>query len=496
MITLSTAAFLAFLICLLVTPLVRSLALRTGVVDAAGFVHRKIHATDVPRLGGIALVVSFCVPITALLFVDTGVGRLLEEQKEFLVCLLGGSAVIALLGLYDDLRGAGAKLKLLVQTATATAVYLGGFRIEFINFPLLHDGLGLLSFPITLLWIVGITNALNLIDGLDGLAAGMAFFGVLPMTVLALADGNLMLGLITLTLMGSLLGFLVYNFHPAKIFMGDTGSMFLGFVLALVTVQTSHKSSVAASLLAPVLALGVPILDTSIAVARRAWRGRPLFAADRNHLHHRLLTAGLGHRNAVLALYAVAAGFAAASLAITFYRDFGKGLVLVCTVVLGGVLMRKVGYLTLAGGVGGTLRVGAKRRKQNRTLAAAVSAAILEINKAATVQQFADLTGQLLLSQGFTYSCLSLTSSSTGSLTYIWGEGGNASERRFVFELRGQNLERKGELVVASADESEWADDAVNILQEYVTAMIEWLDENSVEVGSITDESLSSKASQ
>jgi len=494
MITLSTAAFVAFLICLLVTPAVRSLALRTGAVDAAGFVHRKIHATDVPRLGGIALVLSFCVPIAALLFIDTGVGRLLEEQREFLVCLLGGSAVIAILGLYDDLRGAGAKLKLLVQTATATAVYLGGFRIDFADYPMAPEWLGMLAFPITILWIVGITNALNLIDGLDGLAAGMAFFGVLPMSVLALANGNLMLGLITLTLMGSLLGFLVYNFHPAKIFMGDTGSMFLGFVLALVTVQTSHKSSMAASLLAPVLALGVPILDTSIVVARRAWRGRPLFSADRNHLHHRLLTAGLGHRNAVLALYTVAAGFAAASLAITFYRDIGRGLVLFCAAVLGGVLMRKVGYLTLAGGVGSTLRVGAERRKANRTLSVAVDAAIIELKQAATIQQLAERTGRLLQSQGFTYACLSLSAAHTGSVRYVWGEGGNASERRFIFELRGQNLKRKGELVVASTDESEWADDAVNILQDYVTAMVQWLDDNSVEVGSITDESISSNA--
>ena len=489
MITLSTAALLAFLLSLSLTPIVRSLALRTGVVDAAGFVHRKIHATDVPRLGGVALVISFCVPITGLLFVDSSVGRLLAEQREFLICLLGGSLIIALLGLYDDLRGADAKLKLLVQVATATAVYLGGFRIEFINFPLLGDSLGVLSFPITLLWIVGITNALNLIDGLDGLAAGMAFFGVVPMIILALADSNLLLGLITLTLVGSLLGFLVYNFHPAKIFMGDTGSMFLGFVLALVTVQTSHKSSVAASLLAPVLALGVPILDTSIAVARRAWRGRPLFSADRNHLHHRLLTAGLGHRNAVLALYAVAAGFATASVAITFHRNVSYALVLVCAAILCGVLMRTVGYLTLTDGVGGTLRVGAERRRQNRQLSLAVDDAITALDQITQVQELANLTGQLLLNEGFSYGCLALSGASTGSLSYVWGDGGSASKRRFVFELRGQDLERKGELVVASTDESEWADDAVNILQAYVTAMVTWLAQHSVEVGSMTDES-------
>lgn len=351
MTTYLVSLLLAFLAAVVLTPAMIAIAHRIGAVDAAGQSHRKLHAADIPRLGGVAIFLGFHAPLAGLALYETKVGDALLRDATLVTGLVLGGTVIALLGLYDDLKGASPRLKLIVQVAVAVGVWNAGIAIERIDLPFLPMiDLGWVSLPLTVLWIVGVTNAVNLIDGLDGLAAGLALFGIFPMLVLAVSKGNVVLALVGACLAGAVLGFLVFNFHPAKIFMGDTGSMFLGFELASVAIAEGHKGRVAVALITPVLALGLPILDTLLAIARRAWMGQSLFVGDRQHIHHRLLASGLSHRRTVLVMYGFAAIFALLGLAVHFNRDRESALLFLLSIVVAGVLLRKVGYLAMPGG--------------------------------------------------------------------------------------------------------------------------------------------------
>jgi UDP-GlcNAc:undecaprenyl-phosphate GlcNAc-1-phosphate transferase len=299
------------------TPIVRHAARRWGFLDHA-LTSRKVHGKPVPRLGGVAIVLAFFVPLAALYFVDSEVGRRFWSEPRPALGLFLGGAIIAALGLVDDLRGAGARSKFLIQFAVAALMYACGFRIESIANPFGGElALGVFGLPFTMLWIAGIINAMNLIDGLDGLAGGVALIAVASTFVVALRVEPLMM-LFTAALGGAVLGFLFYNFNPATIFMGDTGSMFLGFVLATTAIKTNQKHSMAIALIVPIIALGIPIADTLLAMARRAVRGAPLFSADRGHIHHRLLAMGLSHRAAVLVLYAGCATLGGLAIVIRF----------------------------------------------------------------------------------------------------------------------------------------------------------------------------------
>jgi UDP-GlcNAc:undecaprenyl-phosphate GlcNAc-1-phosphate transferase len=367
--TFLVSFLLAFVACLALTPAVLRMAHRMEMVDAASASHRKVHTGAIPRLGGVAIVVSFYVPILGLLVYSTRVGDAVWQDLALVNGLLGGGLVIAMLGLYDDLRQASPRLKLAVQIAVALTLCALGFRIERLDLPFLPMiDLGLLAWPLTVAWIVGVTNAVNLIDGLDGLAAGIALFGLAPMVVLAVSKGNLVLALVCCCLAGSLLGFLGYNFHPARIFMGDSGSMFLGFVLAVVSVATASKGRVAVAMLTPVLALGMPILDTLLAIARRAWFGQSLFVGDRGHIHHRLLDQGFSHRNTVLVMYGFAGLFAMLGIGVHFNRDEESALLFLLSLVVAGVLLRKVGYLVLPQGLGTEVAAAQAIRERNRLI--------------------------------------------------------------------------------------------------------------------------------
>src|SRR5262249_6061331 len=263
--------------------------------DRAGS-SRKVHTKPIPRVGGIAVVVGFVVPLLGLFFWENDVSALFFAHPERVLGLFAGGLAIALLGLYDDVRGADARVKFAVQ----------GFAVHVVANPFGDPvQLGLLSGPLTVLWIVGIINALNLIDGLDGLAAGVAVIIVMLTFAVALERLDVLMCLFMASLAGAVLGFLLYNWTPASLFRGDPGSMFLGFVLGVSTVATSQKSSTAVAILVPIVALGLPIADTLLALLRRAAWGRPIFAADREHIHHRLFDLGLSHRQTVLPLYAV-----------------------------------------------------------------------------------------------------------------------------------------------------------------------------------------------
>ncbi|MBN2573483.1 MAG: undecaprenyl/decaprenyl-phosphate alpha-N-acetylglucosaminyl 1-phosphate transferase [Deltaproteobacteria bacterium] len=342
--TATVAFLLACLVAALLTPLLRRFALRHRLIDDHVSA-RRVHGRPIPRLGGLAIAAAFYVPLLALLFEPSSVGEIFYADSRMAIAFLAGGVALCALGLLDDIRGSGAPIKFLVQFAIAGGLYYFGFRIEVLSLPFLGTvSLGALSLLFTLLWIVGVINAMNLIDGLDGLAAGVGLFGVLTAFVLAATRGDPIMMLFMASLAGSLVGFLFYNFNPASIFMGDTGSMFIGYVLAVGSVQTSQKSSTVVAILVPLVALGLPIADTLLAMIRRALRHRPLFSADRSHIHHKLLDLGLSQKQAVLVLYGVSILLGGTALLLTVASSRESAAILVAMGLLGFLAMRKLGY--------------------------------------------------------------------------------------------------------------------------------------------------------
>ncbi|MFO0714535.1 MAG: MraY family glycosyltransferase [Sandaracinus sp.] len=338
------ALVLALVVAAAVTPLVRHLAHRAGVVDQPG--GRRVHTRVVPRLGGIAVVLGFYAPLAALAFTQSEVASLFFADPLRSVGLACGGIVIASLGAWDDVRGVRAWHKLAVQLVAALIAWACGFRMEHLTLPFVGDlDLGVFGLPFTLLWIAAVINAMNLIDGLDGLAGGIAFFACLTNFVVAALNGNPMVMLLAAALGGAILGFLLYNFNPATIFMGDSGSMFLGFVLATTSMMgASIQGSTTVAILVPLISLGVPIMDTLFAMLRRILERRPIFSPDRGHIHHRLLDLGITHRRAVLILYGVSIVFTAGAITIALGRNWSVGVaLLVLTVAMLG-LARFVGY--------------------------------------------------------------------------------------------------------------------------------------------------------
>ena len=279
---------------------------------------RKVHTQPIPRLGGIAIFVGVIVSLALVEMMTPGS---FFPREGPIRGILAGGAIVFLLGVVDDLKPLSARVKLVGQLAAAGIAWHLGCRIEFLSHPggglwvlPLTEGLPLISIAVTVVWLVGITNTINLIDGLDGLAAGVSLIGGLTLAIIALETNQAMSAVIALAVVGATIGFLRYNFNPAKIFMGDGGSLFLGFTLASISIMGVLKLVTAFTLLLPLLILGVPIFDTIFAIIRRLWNRRPIFSPDRGHLHHRLLSAGLSHRNAVIMIYGVSLTLAGTAL--------------------------------------------------------------------------------------------------------------------------------------------------------------------------------------
>lgn len=330
---------------LLLTPVVRRLGLALGAVASAG--GRNVNVQAVPRLGGVALAVGWCVAVLVFLGFGENAGAVAGLTKVQLWTVLVGGVVLCLVGAVDDVRGVRAAHKLAAQLIVATATYAFGFRIDTVVLPLFGSlPMGVFALPVTVLWIVGITNALNLIDGLDGLAAGVSFFAALTSFVVSIISGNVYIAMMMAALMGVLGGFLFFNFNPARVFMGDSGSYFLGYVLATLSLSGAlqQKASTAVSLLVPMIALGLPIFDTLLTIVRRFLEKRSIFAADRGHIHHRLLDLGLTHRRAVMLLYGVSVVFTASAIAISLGRTWQTGVALLSVSVVLVALVRFVGY--------------------------------------------------------------------------------------------------------------------------------------------------------
>jgi UDP-GlcNAc:undecaprenyl-phosphate GlcNAc-1-phosphate transferase len=327
----------ALVLSLSVTPRIRDGARRLRLLDHGS--GRKVHVQPVPRLGGLAVALGFFAAAGLAL------GLRPDAWSRTDVAILGGAGLAALLGVVDDLRGVGAKTKLLCQLAIAFGVYAAGVRIEIISVAGMGVDLGVLGQPLTVLWIVGVMNALNLIDGLDGLAGSLALIALGGALLLSLSSGQDDLMLLAVAAAGAVLGFLAYNREPASIFMGDGGSLLLGFLLAVLTLRAAARPGDGQVAMAtPVLFLAVPLFDTATAFFRRLVRGASPFSADRQHVHHRLLQRLGSHRAAVRTLGAFALVFTSVGLLAAGDVDVLMSAALL-TVVLGtgALLVRTCG---------------------------------------------------------------------------------------------------------------------------------------------------------
>ena len=308
------------------TPPVKNFAHKVGAIDVPKDA-RRMHKKPIPRLGGLAIYGGFLCSI--LIF---------GQLDETMLCVLLGAAIIVALGIFDDVLALGAKLKFVVQiVAAAIPVCIGDLQIGlFTNLNPLSDTpfvhLGILAVPATIIWIVGITNAVNLIDGLDGLAVGVSSIAAITMLAVALLTGNMPIAITMAALASACIGFMPYNLNPAKIFMGDTGSTFLGYMLATVSIMGLFKFYAVISFAVPFLILGLPIFDTANAIIRRVAAGRSPMSPDRGHVHHKLIDMGFNQKQAVAILYAISATLGLTAVVLTSSGEV-KAIVLLLAVL-------------------------------------------------------------------------------------------------------------------------------------------------------------------
>lgn len=308
------------------TPPVKNFAHKVGAIDVPKDA-RRMHKKPIPRLGGLAIYGGFLCSI--LIF---------GQLDETMLCVLLGAAIIVALGIFDDVLALGARLKFVVQiVAAAIPVCIGDLQIGlFTNLNPLSDTpfvhLGILAVPVTIIWIVGITNAVNLIDGLDGLAVGVSSIAAITMLAVALLTGNMPIAITMAALAGACIGFMPYNLNPAKIFMGDTGSTFLGYMLATVSIMGLFKFYAVISFAVPFLILGLPIFDTANAIIRRVAAGRSPMSPDRGHVHHKLIDMGFNQKQAVAILYAISATLGLTAVVLTSSGEV-KAIVLLLAVL-------------------------------------------------------------------------------------------------------------------------------------------------------------------
>jgi UDP-GlcNAc:undecaprenyl-phosphate GlcNAc-1-phosphate transferase len=350
-------------ISLLVTPPVIRFARNVGAIDQPN--ERKVHTTPMPRLGGLAIYISFLLSIGIILWLEPTIHLTSSFAPERWLMLVVSLVIVLCLGIWDDIRSISVRNKIFVQLVAATIVYLGGYRLSFITDPLGNGilDLGIFDYPATVLWIIGITNAFNLIDGLDGLASGVAVISALTIFGVSYIKYDVSTAIISLVFAGAVIGFLRYNFNPARIFLGDSGSLFLGFTIAVLSMQSSTKGTTAFAILIPVITLGLPIMETLLSMVRRLLRGLlpsekhvesflkkldAVFLPDNRHIHHRLIQRGLSHRSAVLFLYLISCGFGIGAFLVTVTNNIGASLILIAVGVATVVGVRQLKYREMA----------------------------------------------------------------------------------------------------------------------------------------------------
>ncbi|MCU9612996.1 undecaprenyl/decaprenyl-phosphate alpha-N-acetylglucosaminyl 1-phosphate transferase [Caldibacillus lycopersici] len=324
---------LTFLVSFIITPFIIKLSKKLGIVDKPN--ERKVHSRDLPLLGGLAIFISFLIGVLAV-----------SPDHVVHYSLLLGSLVIIVIGIIDDKYEIRASTKFIGQlVAAGIVIFFGDVQVGYINLP--FGGVldfGFLSIPITFLWIIGVTNAINLIDGLDGLSAGVSAIALIAIAGMAFIMNDIYVLTIAVLLVGSILGFLPYNFHPAKIFMGDTGALFLGFMIAVLSLL-GFKNITFISFIVPILILGVPLSDTIFAIIRRIVNKKPFFAPDKAHLHHCLLKLGFSHRQTVILIYSISAMFAMFAFIFSMTTLWGSILLITIVLLLIELMIEKIGLI-------------------------------------------------------------------------------------------------------------------------------------------------------
>lgn len=337
-ITIAAAFFTAAAFAFFVTPAVKIFAFKIGAVDIP-LDERRMHKEPTARLGGLAIYLGFLVS-TAFFAITT---KFLNMQPPIIGIIIGASIIIAL-GVADDIMDLGPRVKLLIQIIAAAIPVFCGVRIDVLtNLNISYINHDLLSIPLTIIWIVGITNAVNLIDGIDGLAAGISTISAVTVLIIMILIGNLEMALITAALAGACTGFIPFNFNPARIFMGDTGATFLGFIMAVVSVQGLFKSYLIVSFAVPFLVLGLPIFDTLYAIFRRVSEGRSPMSPDRMHIHHRLIDMGLSQNLTVAVLLIVSVSFSLCAIVMT---SMSRGKAIVFAIITFAVVISLIWYIS------------------------------------------------------------------------------------------------------------------------------------------------------
>jgi UDP-GlcNAc:undecaprenyl-phosphate/decaprenyl-phosphate GlcNAc-1-phosphate transferase len=354
-----TLGILSVVLSLIATPLVRDSVGKIGFMDHPDGVRKKHHKA-VPRVGGIAIVLAYVSTFAIALALPFGYTAMLTRAVPQILQLGLVAAIVFLTGVLDDLIGLAAKQKLIGLIGAAMLAYAVGIRVDIHLFNGLPS-IPWLSFLITVLWLVGCANAFNLIDGMDGLAAGVGLVSTVTILVAALTQGNLPLALATLPLAGCLLGFLRYNFNPASVFLGDSGSLLIGFLLGCYGALWSEKSVTLLALTAPLLAVSIPLLDVILSVLRRFLRNRPIFEPDRGHIHHRLLERGFTTRRAVLTIYAFCGLVAVLSLLVNAVNNRFSGLIVLLFCGAAWIGIRHLDYAEFA--AAGRMFLGGKFRR-------------------------------------------------------------------------------------------------------------------------------------
>ncbi|MBN2190635.1 MAG: undecaprenyl/decaprenyl-phosphate alpha-N-acetylglucosaminyl 1-phosphate transferase [Candidatus Aureabacteria bacterium] len=325
----------------LFTPFIIKLSCAFKVYDKPG--HRKVHQRNMPTMGGLSMVLGF---FAALVVSEIYFPNAIENFHDKFLGIIISSVILIALGVIDDIKGLNAKFKICVQLLVAVILIVSGFCIEEITNPFGDKiFLGVFGYILTALWIVGVINAINFLDGLDGLACGVAGIISFFLFLSSLKQGNTTAAVISLALCGCCFGFLPYNFNPAKIFMGNTGSMFLGFILAIIAVTGYSKTQTLITLIIPVIALGLPIIDTGLAILRRIARGRHIFHADKEHIHHHMLTERKSQRKVVLSMYFLSCCFGMISLSFTGFKGIFAVIALVLVIMVTIDWIRKSGFL-------------------------------------------------------------------------------------------------------------------------------------------------------
>lgn len=417
---------------LIITPLVRRLCERYQLLDVP-MDSRRVHTNATPRLGGVALYLSCALALSTLPFVDNNLTTDLRSHgSDFLVALLPATLVL-LLGIYDDLRGTNAVVKFVALGLIASLFFVMGGRISALSIPFVGSvELPLIvSYLITVFWLVGIANAFNLIDGMDGLASGAALFSSLVILAISFAQGQPVMIVFALVLCGSLAGFLRYNFNPASIFLGDSGALFVGFSLAALSVLEARKATTAVAIVIPILAFGLPVVDTGVTIARRAISRKPLFQGDNEHIHHMLLARGWSQQQVALVLYAACAAFGLTAIAFTSIGSklIGLGLFVLCVVTV--IAVGHLRYHEVD-----ELRAGVKRTVGDRRVRVAnnirVRRAALALSKASTLQELFEALAVMLEFEEFAFANVQI------------GEAGRAevNERAYIASMQRKPLEQ------------------------------------------------------